>query len=71
MILVAMESILVGYCEVLSYQNVCSYKLGWHSINMLDIVLSCITLERAAHQLSNKVSGICIAVVFRKIWSGM
>ena len=35
MILVAMETILVGNYEFFNYQNVCIYKLGWCSVNTL------------------------------------
>ena len=30
-------------------QNVCIYKLGWHSVNTIASVLNCISLERACH----------------------
>ena len=59
-ILVAMETILVGSYEFLSCQNVCIYKLDKRSINTLARVLNCISLERAGHQHSEKVCGVCI-----------
>ena len=52
----------VGNCEILSYQNVSLYKLGWHSDNSLARVLNCISLERAGHQHCNKVCRICIEI---------
>ena len=63
MILVAMEIILVGYYEILSYQNVCIYKLGWSSVNTLATVLNCISLESAGHQHSTMVCGMSIAAI--------
>ena len=71
MILVAMETILAGNYEFLSYQNVCIYKLGWRSVNTLARVLNCISLERAGHQHSHKVIEMCIAAILRKIWTSM
>ena len=60
MILVAVETILMGNYEFLSYKNMCIYKLGWCSISTLARVLNCISLERVGHQHSNMVYGICI-----------
>ena len=59
MLLVAMETILVGNYEFFSYQNVCIYKMAWCSINTAK-VLNRILLERAGHQHSAKVCGACI-----------
>ena len=36
-ILVAMENILMGNYECLSYQNVCTYKMAWHSVNTIGL----------------------------------
>ena len=69
MILVAMETILLGNYEFLNYQNVCIYKLGWRSINTRARVLNCISLERAGHQHSRKVCGMCIAAILIKMWT--
>ena len=44
------------FWEFLSYQNVCIYQLGWHSINTLASALNCI---------SNKVCEIYIAAILR------
>ena len=63
----AMETILAGNYEFLSYQNVCIYKVSWISINTLPRVLHGISLESTGHQYSNKVCRICIAVVLRRI----
>ena len=60
MILVAIETILAGNYEFLSYQNVCIYNLGVSSVNTLARVLNCIPVERAGHQHSDKVCGVCI-----------
>ena len=51
-------NILVGYYEFLSYQNVCIYKMAWHSVNTVPRVLNHISLERAVHQHSDKVCGV-------------
>ena len=42
MLFVAMETILVGYYEFRTYQNVCTctYKLGWCSVNTLARMLN-------------------------------
>ena len=63
MILVAMDIILAGKYDFLSYQNVCIHKLGWNSVNTLVRVLNHISLERADHQHSSKVCGICITTL--------
>ena len=57
---VAMETILTGNYEFLIYQNVCIYKMAWRSINTTSIVFNHILLERARHQYSGKVCGVCI-----------
>ena len=63
MIVVAIETILAGNYEFLIYQNVCIYKLGWSSVNTLARVFNCIPLERAGHQQSLEVCGICITAI--------
>ena len=60
MILVDMETILAGNYEILSYQNVCIYKMAWHSFNIIARVLNHISLEKTGHQHSDKVCGVCI-----------
>ena len=60
MIFVAMETILAGNYEFLSYQNVCIYKMAGHSVNTTARVLNNILLEGAGHQHSDKVCGVCI-----------
>ena len=52
MILVAMESTLVGNYEFLNYQNVCIYKMTLCSVN---------TMAIGCCQHSNKVCGVCIS----------
>ena len=60
MILVAMKTIMVGNYEFVSYQHVCIYKMAWGSVNIIARVLNHISLERAGHQYSDKVCGVCI-----------
>ena len=62
-ILVAMKTILAGNYYFLSYQNVCIYKLGCRSVNTLATVLNHISLERAVHQHSSNVCGVCITTL--------
>ena len=60
MIYVAKEIILAGNYDFLSYQNVCIYKMAWRSVNTISRVLNHIVLERAGHQHSDEVCGVCI-----------
>ena len=58
MILVAMESILTGNYEFLSYQNVHIYKMAWRSVNTIGRALNHISLERAGPQHSDKMGSV-------------
>ena len=58
--LVAMENMLAGHYEFLNYQTKCIYKMALHSINTIATVLNHISLDRAGHQYSDKVCGVCI-----------
>ena len=60
MILVAMETILMGNYVFLSYKNVCIYKMAWRNINTIGRVLNHISLKRAGHRHSDKVCEDCI-----------
>ena len=71
-ILVTMETILVGNYEFLSYQNVCIYKMAWCNANTIARVLNhactCISLERVGLQHSDKVCGVCITNMGIELW---
>ena len=71
MISVAMETILVGNLEVLSYQNICNYKMAWRSLNTLCTPTYGTPLDWAGHQLSDEGCGIYICVILRKIFEDM
>ena len=62
MILVAMETILVGNYNSFIYQNMCIYKIGWASLYNRQSV-NHISLERAGHQHSDKVYVVSITSV--------
>ena len=68
MIVVAMDIILAGNDDFLSYQNVCIYKLGWCSVNTLARVWNHISLERAGHEHSSKACGVCITTLGIQLW---
>ena len=59
-----METILLGNYKFLSYQNVCIYKMGWHSINTIDRVFN----HTSGHQHFDKVCGICISSLKVELW---
>ncbi len=61
MLLVAMDTILAGNYEFLSYQNVCIYKLAWRSVNTMCTPPYDALMESTAHQLSAEVWDICLA----------
>ena len=57
---IVMKTILARNYEFLSYQNMCIYKIAWHSVNAIARVLNHISLERTGHQHSPNVYGVCI-----------
>ena len=70
MMLVAMDIMLAVNYDFFSYHNVCIYKLGWCSVNTISRVLNHIhvSLERADHQHSTKVCGVCITTLRVELW---
>ena len=62
MILVAMETILAGNYEFISYQMCVFIKWPSTASNTIHVarVLNHILLERAGHQHSDKMCGVCI-----------
>ena len=63
MVKVVMDTILAGNYEFLSYQNVCIYNMALHRVNTIVRVFNHMSLERAGHQNSDKMCGVCISSV--------
>ena len=55
-----METIWEGNYQFPNHQSVCSSKMAWCSVDIIARVWNHISLERARHQHSDNVYGVCI-----------